>query len=279
MTAHHNVTPSSLHLFEETWGAYRKLVDHDYMEHAALTAAIAAVLPTLLPPPCHTTGSRQGWMADLGCGDLGLLAPLLKPLPLEGFIGVDATAEVLPSAAARLERGGGGEEGRLMPWPCEWVCADLLNWSEARREALREEEMESSSSSSSSGSSSSSSPPRLHVVSCLFALHHFSDPHKEQALAALRACMAPGGSLLVADVFRKDGEGREEYLDRYRARTVGWVALEEEERGNILEHVCSSDYPSERSEFVRLAGRAGWGKARWLWGGRHEAEAVVLLQF
>jgi hypothetical protein len=91
--------------------------------------------------------------------------------------------------------------------------------------------------------------------------------------------MAPGGALLVADVFRKDGEDRQTYLERYKARTVGWVALEEEERGSILEHVCSSDYPSERSEFVALAGRAGWGKARWLWGGKHEAEAVLLLQY
>lgn len=256
------------------------------MEHAALTAAIAAVLPTLLPPP----GSSTGWMADLGCGDLGLLAPLLRPLPLAGFIGVDATAEVLPLAATRLGGGGGeGVEGGNggAPWPCEWVCADLLDWSEERRKALQEEGaadasgVESSSRSSSSGSTKTSSypPQRLHVVSCLFALHHLSDPLKQQALAALRASMAPGGSLLVADVFRKDGEDREAYLARYRARTVEWVGLEKEEREVVLEHVCSSDYPSERSAFVALAGRAGWGKARWLWGGRHEAEAVVLLQF
>lgn len=251
--SHHNVAANSLALFEQSWRAYRGIVDHDYMEHRALTAAVAQNLPQLLPV------SSKGWMADLGCGDLGLLAPILLPLPLAGFIGVDATAEVLPQAAKRL--------GSSPPWPCEWVAADLLNWSEERSHLVL----------TAAAEKGGEAPPQLAVVSCLFALHHLADPLKKRVLAALRPCLAPGGCLLVADVFREDGETREDYMIRYRARIQSWRELDSESRALIDAHVSSSDFPSEKSVFQQLAAEAGW-TSRWLWHGTHRAESLLLLQ-
>ncbi|TFJ86682.1 hypothetical protein NSK_001771 [Nannochloropsis salina CCMP1776] len=319
--SHQNFNPSSLQLFEHAWQAYRKLVDNDYMEHSALTTAIALILPTLLPSPCPVTGKKEAWMADLGCGDLGLLAPMLRPLPLAGFIGVDATAEVLPLAARRLNARAESLQARP-PWPCEWVCADLLEWSEKRRDVMRgisggvgdaqgrvsfflskeedgrtghrhvegkaegretvaEEDgctVRKDAGGGCSGLPLSPVPRYLNVVSSLFALHHLSDSGKQRALTALRACVAPGGSMLVADIFRQDGEERELYLERYEARSREWTALTEEERELITEHVRSSDFPSERSAFERMAKEAGWAGVRWLWEASHAAEALVLLQ-
>ena len=223
---HHNVAQGSLQLFEEGFKAYRKLIDHDYMEHSKLTHALATLLRGL---------PADGWMADLGCGDLGLLAPILSALPLGGFVGVDATAEVLPLAAARLG-------ATTAAYPCEWACSDLLDWSEARREAVLGDDRV---------------PPLLSVVTCLFSLHHLADPLKQRALTALRPCMAPGGCVVVADVFRLDGEGREAYLARYCARAEkDWVALE---AGTSIHHSslssCRTLFPTPFPVLTRLPTR------------------------
>lgn len=56
-------------------------------------------------------------MADLACGDLTTLEPLLRSLPLAAFMGLDAAATALPLA-------------RMAGWdvPCHWLQDDLLHW-------------------------------------------------------------------------------------------------------------------------------------------------------
>jgi hypothetical protein len=57
--AHRNSRDGSLGLFERNGRAYRAVVDHDRMEHRALTDALKAVVEALV---------RPGWAwADLGC--------------------------------------------------------------------------------------------------------------------------------------------------------------------------------------------------------------------
>jgi trans-aconitate methyltransferase len=65
-------------LFEKQWASYRAVVEHDLMEHQAVADATAAA-PQLV---------------DLGCGDLALLAPLLRRLPLGSYTGLDLTPAV-----------------------------------------------------------------------------------------------------------------------------------------------------------------------------------------
>lgn len=250
---HNNIADNSLELFQQSWRAYRCIVDCNYMDHQGLTEAVSTLLPTLLTPPPK---EEEQWMVDLGVGDLGLLAPILRPLPLSGFIGVDAAAEVLPLASKNLGP---------TSFPCEWTQADILAWAEER-------------SHLSSSSSSSTTLPKLKVVTCFFALHHLEDSRKQQVLAALLPCMASsGGSLLVADVFRNEGEAREPYMTKYRERIAGWEKMCVEDRQLIDAHVSSSDFPSEREIFRRLAAEVGW-ESKWVWRGCYGAEALLLLQ-
>ncbi len=245
-----NVSRGSLELFTRSWQAYRHVVDLDLMEHRALTRALEALLLE------RGGGAPLGWMADLGCGDLGLLAPILRRLPLAGLIGVDATAAVLPLAAARMEGS---------PFPCQWIDSDLLDWSEARR-AQRESDPPGPG------------PEPLSLVSCLFALHHLDDSNKQRVLEALRPCLAPDGCLLVADVFRGDGEDRQAYIQRYLQRIASqWQELPAAERQLVGDHLSASDFPAEREQFRQLAAAAGW-QSHWLWNGRHGAEALLLLE-
>jgi SAM-dependent methyltransferase len=240
--AHRNAHGSSLELFETNWRAYRDVVDLDLMEHRALTVAIASLVKPLLPPGAA--------VADLGCGDLALLAPLLRSLPLGRFEAVDAAAAVLPLAAANLVAATRGP----VPYPCRWTHQDLLAWAEAEPEG-----------------------GRFDLITCCFALHHLGDDDKQRALAALRRRADGGAALLIADVFRRDGETRTAYVERYRARVeASWQALSAEHRQRVMDHLSANDEPAGRSDFVERARRAGW-HSRWIWQGSHEAEALLLL--
>ncbi len=237
-----NRRDGSLELFERNWRAYRAVVDHDLMEHRALTDALKAVAGALV---------RPGWAwADLGCGDLALLAPLLRALPLGRFEAVDAAAAVLPLAAENLEAGATGP----VPFPCHWSHQDLLAWAEQREPTSR-----------------------FDLISCSYALHHLSDLDKQRVLAALIRRLAPDGTLLIADVFRRDGESRAAYIDRYGQRVRDtWGVLPGADRQRVLDHLSAHDEPAERGAFVACARSAGWA-CRWIWTGSHGAEALLLL--
>lgn len=240
--AHRNSRDGSLELFEHNWRAYRAVVDHDLMEHRALTDALKAVVEALV---------RPGWAwADLGCGDLALLAPLLRALPLGRFEAVDAAAAVFPLAAANLEAAAAGP----VPFPCRWSHQDLLAWAEQREPAFH-----------------------FNLITCSYALHHLSDLDKQRVLAALARRLAPDGALLIADVFRRDGESRAAYIDRYGQRVRDtWGVLPGADRQRVLDHLSAHDKPAERGAFVACACGAGWA-CRWIWNGSHGAEALVLL--
>lgn len=110
-----------MELFEHQWATYRRVVDHDLMEHRALSGATAAAIETWLAArPKDAAGPH---LVDLGCGDLALLAPLLRRLTLGSFLGVDLSAGVLPRAEASLG---------AVSYPCRWRQEDLC-WPGRRR--------------------------------------------------------------------------------------------------------------------------------------------------
>lgn len=244
-----NVSRGSLELFTRSWQAYRHVVDLDLMEHRALTRALEALLLE------RGGGAPLGWMADLGCGDLGLLAPILRRLPLAGLIGVDATAAVLPLAAARME-------GSL-PLPVDRLRPAGLERGEA----------------GPTGIGSARPWPRTPQPGELPVRP--APPGRLQQAArsgGLAPCLAPDGCLLVADVFRGDGEDRQAYIQRYLQRIASqWQELPAAERQLVGDHLSASDFPAEREQFRQLAAAAGW-QSHWLWNGRHGAEALLLLE-
>lgn len=235
-----NLSPESLALFERSWQSYHRVVEADLMEHAGLLGALATHLEAFVtrwgPAPLR--------LADLACGDLTTLGPLLRSLPLAAFTGVDAAATALSLARARMAG-----------WtvPCHWVKDDLLHWAEQRGE-------------------------RHAVISCLFGLHHLADGDKQRFLEQVEGRLAEGGLLLIGDVFREPGEDRPAYLERYvrRIRTQ-WTGLETALQDHVIDHLTSSDFPAARDAFVAMAETAGW-QASWIWNGGHRAEALLALR-
>lgn len=242
--SHSNRSDDSLALFERSWDVYHRVVRHDLMEHRGLGAALEQALLDHLQ--CRAPGSPLH-LADLACGDLTTLAPLLRRLPLTSFTAVDAAPSVLPRAAANL-----GPVG----WPCHWQAQDLLHWAGV----------------------AGSQPDRYSVIICNFGLHHLADVDKWRFLAACRRCLADDGLLLIGDVFRLPAESRSTYLQRYGDRVRNdWGALAGDGQALVLAHIHSSDFPADRDEFEHEAVAAGW-RLQWLWCGSHGAEALVGLR-
>lgn len=235
-----NLSPESLQFFLRTWEVYHRVVAENLMEHAGLLAALQRRLESFL----QAQGPAPLTLVDLACGDLTTLAPLLRRLPLAGFTGVDACAAVLPLAQARLQG---------WPVPCRWLEDDLLHWAESAGE-------------------------RHSLISCLFGLHHLADADKQRFLAAVADRLAPGGLLLIGDVFREPGESRAHYVQRYGRRIrQTWLSLAPDQQEQVVAHVTSSDFPAHRDRFEAMAAQSGW-QAEWLWQGSHQAEALIGLR-
>lgn len=232
-----------MEFFDRQWATYRAVVDADLMEHRALSAATAEALRN----HCAQRPSHQGapHMVDLGCGDLGLLAPVLQQLPLGSYTGLDLTAAVLPLAQKALG---------AVPYPVEFQQGDLLHWANQAHE-----------------------PSSIDILHSSFAIHHLDGLQKTTLLGLLRPTMAEGSIFLWADVFREPGESRDSYVARYAARIRSQWTLDAAANEQVISHLSSFDNPEDRFEIAAAAEAHGWSW-QWLWQGQHQAEALALLR-
>jgi len=245
-------------LFERQWSSYRAIVDHNLMEHREVAAATAAVLedwlkqrPEDAPPPR---------MVDLGCGDLALLAPLLRRLPLGNYTGLDLAPPVLPLAQQSLGP---------VPYPTQWLEGDLLAWA-TEAAPITTEPAPQLRQHPEPGQS-------VDILHSAFAIHHLSDQQKASFLAAARQRLSPDGVFVWADVFRPSGESRQAYVERYIERIeTDWQPLNSDQRRHVIDHLSSCDNPADRTAIEAVAEAAGW-RWRWAWNGAHRAEAVAVL--
>ncbi len=228
----------NLDFFERQWSTYRAVLSHDLMEHRAVEEATATALEHWLMG--RRPEASPARMVDLGCGDLALLAPLLRRLPLGSDTGLDLTAAVLPLAEQNLGS---------VPYPVHWQEGDLLRWKSAEP---------------------------VDILHSAFAIHHLSDPEKATFLRAARQHIASDGLFIWVDVFREPGETREAYLARYIARVRGWSALRGDQQEQVIEHLRQCDIPADRAAIETEAAAAGW-HWHWAWQGSHRAEAMAVL--
>jgi 2-polyprenyl-3-methyl-5-hydroxy-6-metoxy-1,4-benzoquinol methylase len=229
-------------LFEQQWSSYRTIVDHNLMEHREVAAATAAALEGWLAQrPADAPAPR---MVDLGCGDLALLPPLLRQLPLRSYTGLDLAAVVLPLAERALGP---------VPYSTDWQEGDLLAWA------------------------TEAPPESVDIVHSAFAIHHLSDDQKATFLRAARQSLSPNGVVLWADIFRRPGESLATYRARYTHRVEKqWQPLKAEQQRHVIDHLSRFDIPADRTAIEAAAVAAGW-RWRWAWNGTHQAEAVAVL--
>ena len=70
------------------------------------------------------------------------------------------------------------------------------------------------------------------------SLHHLSEPQKADAIRLAGRALAPGGALVLVDIFLgAPGEAREAYFERFVADVRGgYELLTDEERDAVLKH-------------------------------------------
>jgi hypothetical protein len=239
-------------LFEKQWASYRAVVEHDLMEHQAVANATAAALKGWLAHRPANAAAPQ--LVDLGCGDLALLAPLLRRLPLGSYTGLDLTPAVLPLAKAALG---------AVSYPTYWQEGDLLAWATA--------------AAISDPSTADHAAKPVQILHSAFAVHHLSDGQKATFLASARRRIANDGLLIWADVFREPDETLAAYRQRYSTRIrEGWQPLSGEQQEQVIAHLSQFDIPAERGSIEVVAASAGW-TWQWVWQGQHRAEALAVL--
>jgi len=243
----------AMDFFERQWSSYRAIVEHDLMEHRAVAGATARAIDGWLAARPATAAAPR--MVDLGCGDLALLAPLLRRLPLAHYTGLDLAGVVLPLAQKALG---------AVPYPTYWLEGDLLAWAQGDLDERDD-------------GGSGEQPRRTVILHSAFAIHHLDNDAKAAFLLAARRRISPGGLFIWLDVFREHGESRSAYIARYTSRIHnGWPQLSSEQQEHVINHLGSFDIPADREAIAAAAAEAGW-QWQWAWQGAHQAEAMAVL--
>lgn len=154
--------------------------------------------------------NRPFSILDLGCGSAQHLARALAGRQVRRYAGYDLAQGALDQAAVNLA----SLDGQV-----ELHCADLLA-------GLRQPEYD------------------FDLVFASFALHHLSSEGKAEFFRLAAERLAPGGTLMVVDTFRDDGESRAEYLDRYCAWLgARCVTLPPAAIDRLCAHIRTCDFP------------------------------------
>ena len=148
---------------------------------------------------------------DLGCGDAGQIAGALKLKQVEHYTGYDLSQPALDLARANL---------RDLPAIKKFVCGQM--------EVLVKQERD-----------------HFQLIYSSYAIHHLQDNEKKQLLTDACRRLAKGGIIIIVDVFRKEGQSRDEYLDSYiNWMGESWTAIDLASKELVWEHVRQFDFPT-----------------------------------
>lgn len=162
---------------------------------------------------------------DLGCGDGSHIQPVLKKVPVHAYTGYDLSEAALDIA-----------HGNLAP------VVPALHLLEGRMEELIEREQ-----------------GRFDVMYSGYAVHHLTDTGKQELLKRIHALLRPGGLLMLVDVFREEGQTRDDYLNLMKGwiqRT--WDFLDQGQKELVFEHLHGFDHPAMRSMATAWGEEAGF---------------------
>jgi SAM-dependent methyltransferase len=213
-------------IFEEQWLTYRKVIDSDYMEHAAIHHALATCLRNH-PRRSHSLGD----VLDLGCGDAEISSSLANEFSCLSYLGVDTSSMALSHAKAN---------------PCWGTIKPRFREADLTTFVIEEQS-------------------RFDLILAGFVLHHLQSPAKQAFFESIKNLLRPGGLFLFYDVFCRPGLSRDasvaEYL-QWIARD--WKEITEPEHQAIAAHIDSSDFPEDVDWIIAAARKGGFNQAETL---------------
>lgn len=203
------------------WHVYRAIVDANWMAHREIFSAARTWVLTRHPGPLT--------LLDLGCGDAAFINRTFDETGLWAYTGIDASQAAL--AKAQDELAGARFQVQLLE-------ADMLAY-------LRED--------------SGSAAKNFDVILTSYAVHHLPAGEKQEFFRLAHGKLAPRGSLLYADIFRRGSESREKYLEAYVGMMQReWLALTPAGLASTVEHVTQRDFPEDSTALAAMARQAGF---------------------
>ena len=182
---------------------------------------------------------------EVGCGDGSVTARTLAGLPVRSYTGVDLSASGLAHAAERFATAG--VEARF-------ERADMLEFVRAARGSWD-------------------------VLLASFVLHHLPPASKRAFMIEAARVVAPGGALLLVDVFRREGETREAYLGRYLPRLrETWAVVGRDGVELAVAHVSEHDFPEPEVDVRDWAAAAGFAAPERLYAGIDDMQRALAFE-
>ena len=169
-------------------------------------------------------------LLDLGCGNARFLAPWLHATPPAEYHGVDLSPSALDEARDYLK--------------------GIASVSLHHKDMLQAvQEMDTS----------------FDVIFTSFAVHHLDFGSKQRLFSACAARLAPGGSFIMVDVVREEGQTREQYLEGYLGgMRAHWTAVPPDELEQACAHVAAYDFPETLADLTAMAKKASLSQTRLL---------------
>jgi len=202
------------------WQVYKSIIDRDFMRHREIYAGIHAFVEAYHP--------RRFSLLDLGCGDATSIPHTFAGTALAHYAGVDASAAALEAARRQLA---------AAPFEVELLETDLLDYLTTVAAAAR---------------------PRSDMILAGFVIHHLSFDEKRRFFTSCREALAPGGSLLFYDLFRRPAESRDEFVAAYTELITTRWGLVGETLDDTCRHVREHDFPEPLVTIFKLAHDAGF---------------------
>lgn len=164
---------------------------------------------------------KNASLLDLGCGDAGMIKGALQEAQVARYRGVDLSDIALAQAEENLQPLG---------ISVNLTCTDMLDYVKTP------------------------SKDQFDVVFSGYALHHLDETGKADFISAAISHLKPRGILLIADVFREEGEPLSDYLERFcEDIRIHWSCLSADEIEHTENHVRSFDRPTTPSQLHKLA--------------------------
>jgi hypothetical protein len=166
---------------------------------------------------------------DIACGDAGQMARALGDTECRHYHGVDLSKPALELAARNLAG---------VHFEVELDHRDFVDTVTRRSEPAD-------------------------AAWCGLSIHHLNTDEKLSLLEAV--CASTSGFFMIYEPTLAEGEGREEYLARFRrVNRPAWTFLAPEEWAQIDHHVTTCDLPETAATWLDLGRRAGFAKAEQL---------------
>jgi len=202
------------------WQVYKSIIDRDFMRHREIYDGIHGFVEAHHPRPFS--------LLDLGCGDASSIARTFAGTALAHYTGVDASAAALQAARRQLA---------AAPFDVKLVETDLLDYLATAAVSAR---------------------PRTDLILAGFVVHHLSFDEKRRFFTRCREALAPGGSLVLYDLFRRATETRDQFITAYTDLIATRWGLVGQTLENTCRHVREHDFPEPLATIFKLAHDAGY---------------------